>query len=116
MSASQLPALSAIAFQLAAALDAYEQDVAAMVRAPLDLEAYHKVSRHMDQMRMYAASLPTVSVAWVEVMIRHFELTHGLWRSHQDSRVTVELKELHAQLRQATSHLSRKCVQLMPSA
>jgi hypothetical protein len=116
MSASHAPALSAIAFQLAATLDAYEQDVAAMVRTPLDAEAYHRVSRHMDQMRMYAASLPPLSVAWVEVMIRHFELTHGLWRMQQERPEKVDLKHLHSQLRDAVTRLSRKCVQLMPSA
>jgi 7-keto-8-aminopelargonate synthetase-like enzyme len=116
MSASQAPALSAIAFQLAATLDAYEQDVAAMVRAPLDTEAYHRVSRHMDQMRLYAASLPPLSVAWVEVMIRHFELTHGLWRMQKDGAHKADLRQLHGHLREAVSRLSRKCVQLMPTA
>lgn len=116
MSASQAPALSAIAFQLAATLDAYEQDVAALVRAPLDTEAYHRVSRHMDQMRMYAAALPLVSVAWVEVMIRHFELTHGIWRMHKDGADAADLRALHGQLREAVRGLARKCVQLMPSA
>lgn len=113
MSASQAPALSAIAFQLAAALDAYEQDVALLVRSPVDPEAYHRVSQHMDQMRMYAAALPPVAVAWVEVMIRHFELTHGLWRPHAQQ---ADLKQLHARLREAVRSLSRKCVLLMPAA
>lgn len=114
MSASQAPALSAIAFQLAAALDAYEQDVALLVRAPVDPEVYHRVSGHMDQMRMYAAALPGLAVPWVEVMIRHFELTHGLWK--QPGPGAAELKELQAELRGAVRSLSRKCVLLMPSA
>ncbi|QJW84222.1 hypothetical protein HK414_11375 [Ramlibacter terrae] len=29
---------------------------------------------------MYAGAFPSLSVAWVEVLIRHFELTHGQWR------------------------------------
>jgi hypothetical protein len=114
MSAAQTPALSAIAFQLAAALDAYEQDVALLVRAPVDPEAYHRVSGHMDQMRMYAAALPSLAGAWVEVMIRHFELTHGLWK--QQGSADVDLDQLHAQLREAVRTLARKCVLLMPSA
>lgn len=115
MSASQAQALSAIAFQLAAALQAYEEEVAVMVAAPLDAEQYQRVSKRMDEMRMYATALPTVSVAWVELMIRHFELTHGLWREQQD-RGAADLRALQAQLTEAVFRLSRKCVTLMPSA
>jgi hypothetical protein len=116
MSASAAPELSAIAFQLAAALDAYEQELARLVRGPFDVDVYQRVSRQMDQMRMYAASLPALSVLWVEVMIRHFELTHGLWRLQKDSKAQDELARLHAELREAVRRLSQKCVQLMPSA
>ncbi|MCC2676214.1 MAG: hypothetical protein K0R58_3161 [Ramlibacter sp.] len=115
MSASQVHAFSAIAFQLAATLETYEADVAAMVKAPLDAELYRHVSAHVDQMRMYAAALPPLSVAWVEVMIRHFELTHGMWRSQREPG-SVQLGPLQDQLLDATRRLSRRCVQLMPSA
>ena len=117
MSASEAGALGAIAFQLAAALDVYERDAAAMVRVPFDPDLYNRVSHRMDEMRMYAASLPSVSVAWVEVMIRHFELLHGIWGGVQaDGTDEARLKELHARLRDAVQRLSHKCVQLMPSA
>jgi hypothetical protein len=116
MSASQAPALSAIAFQLAATLDAYEQDVDALVGVPFNPEMYRRVSRHMDEMRMYTAALPPLSVPWVEVMIRHFELTHGLWRMQKEGRGAVNLQQLQAQLREAVQRLSRRCVQLMPAA
>jgi hypothetical protein len=116
MAASDAPALSAIAFQLAASLDAYEQDIARLVRGPFDTDAYHRVSRHMDQMRMYAASLPVLSVAWVEVMIRHFELTHGIWRLQKNPDEGTDLRQLQLQLRAAVQRLARQCVQLMPTA
>jgi hypothetical protein len=115
MSASQFQALSAIAFQLAATLETYEQDVAAMLRTPADADLYRRVSGHVDQMRMYAAALPPLSVAWVEVLIRHFELTHGLWRVHREPG-SVPLAELHEALRDAIRRLSKRCVQLMPAA
>ena len=116
MAAFDQPVLSAIAFQLAASLDAYEQDIARLVRGPFDLEAYQRASRHMDQMRLYAATVPMVSVAWVEVMIRHFELTHGIWRLQKDPADCVDLQVLHERLRDALQRLSRKCVQLIPAA
>jgi len=116
MSASDAPALSAIAFQLAAALDGYEQDIAQLVRGPFDSDAYQRASGRMDAMRMYAASLPMLSVAWVEVMIRHFELTHGIWRLQKDPADGPDLQQLHARLREAVQRLAHKCVQLMPAA
>ena len=116
MSVSQAPALSAIAFQLAAALDAYEQDIAQLVRGPFDPDAYERARRDMDQMRMYAAALPSLSVAWVEVMIRHFELTHGIWRLQKDPEDGCDLQQLQLQLRSAVQRLARQCVQLMPAA
>lgn len=115
MSAPQSHALSAIAFQLAATLEAYDEAVAAMLAAPLDAGLYRHVSAQIDQMRMYAAALPTLSGAWVELLIRHFELTHGLWRAQREPR-SVALPQLHAQLREAARRLSERCRQLIPSA
>jgi hypothetical protein len=109
-------AISAVAFQLAATLDAYDQEITALVESGFDPERYRRVSRHMDEMRMYTAALPPVSVAWVEVMIRHFELTHGMWRVLKEGPGSADLREVHRHLQQAVLRLSRKCTQLMPSA
>jgi hypothetical protein len=115
MSAPEFQAFGAIAFQLAATLDRYRNDVAAMVQARHDPDLYRRVSAHVDEMRQYAAALPPVSVAWVEVLIRHFELTHGLWRAQRDPQ-GVPLAQLHAQLRAAAERLERQCTQLMSTA
>lgn len=114
MSAPQFQALSAIAFQLAATLEAYDESISAMLAAPMDAELYRRVSEQVDQMRMYAAALPTLSGAWVEVLIRHFELTHGLWRAQRDPG-TVALTDLREALSGAVLRLSRRCIQLMPA-
>ena len=116
MSANAAHALSAIAFQLAAALEAYEQDIARLVRRPMDGDAYQGASRKMDQMRLYAASLPQVSVAWVEVLIRHFELTQALWRLRTIEEQAEGLDELFAVHHDAVRRLMGKCSQLMPRA
>jgi hypothetical protein len=60
--------------------------------------------------------LPSVSVAWVEVLIRHFELTHALWRLQHDGSASVELVALRKNLFAAVHRLSHQCTQLMPSA
>jgi hypothetical protein len=80
MSASHAPALDAIAFQLVAALEKYEQDVATMVDTWLDMELYNRVSRQIEEIRMYSAAMPSLSVQWVELLIAHAELVHSLWR------------------------------------
>jgi hypothetical protein len=115
MSASQAQALTAVAFQLAATLDSYDENVARLLRTPGDTDLYSRVSRQVDEMRMYAAALPPLSVAWVEVLIRHFEITHGFWRAQQDPGA-VDLHELRQRHQEAVERLSRKCVQLMPRA
>jgi hypothetical protein len=116
MSASQAHALSAIAFQLAATLERYEDEVEGMLLCPLDADQYRRVSAHIDEMRLYASALPEVSVAWVEVLIRHFELTHHLWRVQQARGGREDQARLLDGLTQSVRRLSRKCAQLMPTA
>jgi hypothetical protein len=113
MSASEAPALTAIAFQLAAALDAYAQDVEAMVTQRMDPEVYQRVSGDMDKMRLYSSSLPRLSVSWVEVMIRHFELTHGLWREQKGQADRAEIERLHANQRHAVMRLRQQALALL---
>ena len=80
MSASQSQALDAIAFQLAAALEKYDHDAGTMVETWLDMDLYRQVSDEVEQIRMYSAALPQLSVQWVELLIAHAELVHSLWR------------------------------------
>lgn len=81
MSASQAPALDAIALQLAAALEKYEADTAAMVAAWPDMELYRGVSEQVETIRMYSSALPAASVQWVELLIAHADLVHLLWQT-----------------------------------
>lgn len=79
MSASQAPALDAIALQLAAALDSYDRDAAAMVAGWPDMELYRSVGEQVEKIRMYGNALPAAGVQWVELLIAHAELLHLLW-------------------------------------
>jgi hypothetical protein len=80
MSAHHAPVLDAIGLQLVAALDRYDQDVTRMVDTWLDMDLYGEVSDEVEQIRMYCAALPQLSVHWVELLIAHAELVHSLWR------------------------------------
>ena len=82
MSASHAPAADTIAFQLAAALDSYEEDVAAMMGPRLDMDLYRQVSEEVDRIRLHAEALPSLNAHWVELLIAHTELVHCLWRNH----------------------------------
>ena len=115
MAAFDTPTPAAIAFQFGAALDAYEADVEALAQARFDPELYRCMSHRIEEMRLYAAALPALSGAWVEVLIRHAELTHGMWRA-QHPGAEVDLPRLRSQLHDATRRLARKCAQLLPTA
>lgn len=103
-------AQSAIAFQLATALEEYEQEVDRLAAARGDLDLYQQVSRRMDCMRLYAASLPPVSVPWVEVLIGHFELTHCLWRMQARQAQPVDLSAPMERQRAAVRRLREVCL------
>jgi len=83
MSASNAGAVSAIAFQLLASLDGYAVETRQFAEGGVDPEAYHRLRLRIDEMRRYALALPGVSVAWVELLIRHFELAHARWKVEQ---------------------------------
>lgn len=101
MSASQAPALDAIALQLAAALDPYDRDAAALVARWPDMALYRSVGEQVEKIRMYSSSLPSAGVQWVELLIAHAELLHLLWQV-QSAGTAVEhaqvsaLRERHA--------------------
>lgn len=116
MSSSDVQVLGAVAFQLAAAVEVYDEDLAELVHSGFDPELYRRVSNRIDEMRMYAAALPPVSETWAEVMIRHFELTHGLWRVQKDGSGLAELGAVHQELQHSLRRLSRLCAKLMPAA
>jgi len=113
MSASEAPALTAVTLQLVAALDGYEQDVNTLVQQRLDPEQYQRVSGHMDRMRQYASALPGLSAAWVEVMIRHFELTHALWREFNAQADPAQVQQITQDHLQAVRRLRRQALQLL---
>jgi hypothetical protein len=78
MSATQAPAVSAIAFQLSAALENYQMQIDALADPWSQRPQYDLVSRGLDQVRMLKGALPQLSVHMVEVVICHMELMNAL--------------------------------------
>lgn len=115
MTASHAPLLDAIAFQLAAALERYEQDVGALTRSWLDMDLYREVSEQVDQIRLYSASLPQLSVPWVELLIAHAELIHQMWRAQNARAVPGEdtFAQTHERHARAVRTLHQGCLCLL---
>jgi hypothetical protein len=112
MSASQLPALDAIAFQLVAALDCYDEDVTRMLDDWPDVELYRRVGEQMGRIRMYSSALAEARVQWVELLIAHSELVHCLWRraeGHEPKEPVEQARDRHAD---AVAALRRRCIRL----
>jgi hypothetical protein len=114
MSAPQARALDAIAFQLAAALDAYDVTFESLMRNWPDIDLYHSASASMDELRMYSAALPQLSVQYVSLLIAHAELVHALWKNAKGKAVADEvLATARDDHRSAISALRRKCLHLL---
>lgn len=115
MSASQSQALDAIAFQLAAALEKYDHDAGTMIETWLDMGLYRQVSDEVEQIRMYSAALPQLSVQWVELLIAHAELVHSLWRLRfreieADGDRLAEIRQRHSD---CVRTLRARCLRLL---
>jgi hypothetical protein len=114
MSASPAPALSAIALQLATALERYQLHVDEMVTFWMDRQMYSAVSHELDQIRLMKGALPKLSMEMVEVLIRHVELTNCVWNMHTrpSPDAAGELARLRAIHRTAVEAMREKCLKL----
>ena len=110
MSASFRPALPAIAFQLAAAIERYQIAFEGIVEGPRTLDACARVSALLDEVRMLGGAFPSLSADMVELMIGHVELMHSLWDSGTDEARTID--ERVAAHSSASTRMHRKCVSL----
>ena len=113
MSASNEPALHAIAAQLLAALESYEHGVARMVVYWPDPRHYLAVNRQMDQIRDLGSTLRGLHSAWAAVVIVHAELMQTLLRGGEavDVDLVSPLRRRHAA---ATQELRLRVLWLLP--
>lgn len=95
--------ITAVAFQLSAALESYQMHVDALTDPWSQRRQYDAVSRAYDEVRMLKGALPDLSVLMVEVSICHVELMKALWlagssRESHDATALEELRERHREL------------------
>ncbi len=110
MSAFPRPALSAIAFQLAGALEAYQADFDRLLAGQCSLEHCKHVSRQLDEVLMLKGALPQLSVQMVELLVCHTELMQAIWGV---VRMTADEKvDLVTRHRESTAAMRSKCLRL----
>lgn len=109
---------SVLAFQLVATLEDYEQLTGRLIEARWDDGLYTDLSSLFDAMRIYSASLPKVQVAWVQVLISRYRLSHALWTHHVLARQGRSRRDkpdpvacaLHKRHCEALAELRRGCL------
>jgi hypothetical protein len=103
------PAQLAIASQLAAALQAYDEGLERLLQRGWDSDLYRSLSDQFDSMQMWAASLPRLGGGWSELLITRVELTHALWCHRTPSRIDGRVVALHAQHREVIREVLSRC-------
>jgi hypothetical protein len=117
MSASEGRALDAIAFQLLAALEEYDQDTARMIAGWPELDLYRSVSDQMEKIRLYSSAVAEATVQSLELLIAHAELVHLLWRAeYAGDRTSLEaLEEVREHHADCVAALRNRCLRVMHS-
>ncbi len=107
--------VSAVAFQLIARLEAYEQDLERVPAQRADPELLSRLASHFDEMQLEAALLPPLSVSWVALLISRAELMHRVWAAQREPRpgIDTELQELMEQHREALHALRLRATRLI---
>lgn len=97
--------IDVMAFQLLARLDRYEQAMERLADSRWNAENHRAATACFEEMKSFAASIPRLSVPWVELLISRFELTaHKSFLDHQrcgDDTKLRDLKERHSAAVQA---------------
>jgi len=87
----------------------YERAASALLAPTLDLDAYARASELFDDAQLLATDLPEARVAWVEVLISRFEMTHALWLSGRSTADEETIRALAARHLAALERFRGKC-------
>lgn len=115
MSDSHPPSTTAAAHQALAALEQYQARVKRLVSHFLDADLYQATSSDLDAVRAACAAVPTLSAAWVALLIAHAEFVHGLWQSTRTANPSTEAdrQALLDHVLETTAALQRACMALV---
>ncbi|TWO72874.1 hypothetical protein FN976_01110 [Caenimonas sedimenti] len=108
--------IGAIAFQLLASLDEYEVGMDQLVHEAWDGALYQSTTDCFDRMRNYAGAMPRLSAAWIELLIRRFELMAHLWERMGSSERTDRFAELSPNHIDAIRGLRTQVLRYLPKS
>jgi len=114
-STASLPGASptAIAFQLVATLEAYEQDALRLDDAGSDPALWAEVSAQMDRIQGYCAAFPSLNRPLTALFIRHEEWLHALRLVHSGDSPEARhrLAEVRGAHADSVAILRNQCLQ-----
>lgn len=82
------------AFNLMAALDAYELASARLVEAWPDPHLYADVTQQIEEIREHGVSNPVLTVLSLQLVIAHSELVSALWQNASEPVAALALQEV----------------------
>src|SRR5205823_1607373 len=85
-----------IASRLISVLDRYATDMETLVQTWLDLEKFAQVTREVEQIHIFCATLPQVGRQWAGLVIAHTELVHALWKGAETAGPPLGLERYMA--------------------
>ncbi|GAC1608587.1 MAG: hypothetical protein NVS3B2_18090 [Ramlibacter sp.] len=101
--------LSAIAFRVAAVLEAYQQQLDTLASDWLNRPLYRKATAQLEELRSLLGALPQLAVDLVEVVVCHAKLLHLL----QAQATGGDLSQLQLRQTDAVVALRRKTLRLI---
>lgn len=106
---------AAIAFQVAVALESYEQDLDQFVSAPLEPGLLWVAGNALERVKSLADARPELAVPLVDLMISHAQVTQAYGNIQSGHSKASELRQLYKQHCARVESMRRKCLQVVQS-
>jgi hypothetical protein len=103
--------LSAIAFKVAAILEAYQLQIERLAADWLNRPLYRAVTAQLDEISNLLGAFPQLAVDMVEVVVCHVKLLHLL----QANGARAEVSQLQSRQLEAVATMRRKTLRLLCS-
>lgn len=106
---------TAMAFQVVAALETYEQDLDHFVSAPLEPGFLSVVGNALERVKTLVDVQGELGVPLLELMISHTQLTQAYGDIQSARYGASELTQLYKQHCERVESMRRKCLQMVQS-
>ncbi len=104
-----------MAFQIAVALEGYEQNLDQFVSAPLEPGLLRAAGDSLERVKSLVGTQPDLTVRLLELIISHAELTQAYGRLTSEQKNASELSVLFQQHCAKIETMRHKCLQMVQS-